>query len=760
MAHAQTPPASWSEAIAARRDEVTETGLRVWLGLLSIVVLFAGTLQLGRGGGALWLGTETTLSVVLATAVTMALLAALPTVLPIAWTRSGATGCAGLIAASLCIALLDTGSTMSAMHLLLAVLGVGFAMLVPTRTQVGISTLIAAAALWPAIALLASPGAASTLGFASRFVDVVGGVCLASVALIAHRWVYRGRTTALRQLALLAEHDGLTAVLNRRTILQRLLSECHRVARYGGRVTVLLLDVDKFKSFNTELGYAAGDRMLVAVGGALRALVKGTAWARYGGSVGRFGGEEFVIVLPEASEEQAAAFAEACREAISALRVGFEDLELRVTTSVGYYSADAAAGLSAAALLAAADAAMYRAKASGGDAAVRALPTEIAVHSALSDGTSTEPASPPSPDSLVPQDTEPRRLHALILRALLVLGGAWTLMFVLLDIALAWSTQPHAALSTMALGRGLLAGAAFVAAWFAVPIERESVRVTVMHVAVTIATSTLILLAMSQSGGLESPYFVALVWLALAWSIAFAAPPTPAMASVAIVAFMLPLLVPYSVSETASGFPLWHRVLVLLAAGFVAVGTERRFTRLRQEESAARAMLDQMARLDPLTTLPNRISLLTQANALAERADAAPLALVLLDLDHFKQLNDTYGHLAGDEALVAVAAEIRATVRSADIAGRLGGEEFLVVAPFTDVAGAGLLAERLRTRIQQRQLAHIGVSITASLGIALVGSGDTVPQALARADAALRTAKAEGRNRVATDPEALHRSGA
>jgi diguanylate cyclase (GGDEF)-like protein len=129
---------------------------------------------------------------------------------------------------------------------------------------------------------------------------------------------------------------------------------------------------------------------------------------------------------------------------------------------------------------------------------------------------------------------------------------------------------------------------------------------------------------------------------------------------------------------------------------------------------------------------------------------------VLLDLDHFKRLNDQHGHLAGDEALVAVAQEILETIRNADVAGRLGGEEFLVVAPYTDVAGAGLLAERLRTRIQQTTLSQTDQSLTASFGIAMLGEEDTVAHALARADRALRTAKQEGRNRVAIDPIALH----
>lgn len=756
MAHAHQPPASWTEAIAVRRDEVTETSLRVWLGLLSVVVVFAGALQQARVDGALLLGSTPTIAIVLTLASTMALLAALPPLLPPRWTRSGATGCAGLFAASLCIALLDTGSDSGSMHLLMTVLGVGFAMLIPTRTAIGLSVLVASAALWPVINLLAAPGAISSLRFANRFVDVVGGTCLASIALIAHRWVARGRTSALRQLALLAEHDGLTNVLNRRTILQRLMSECHRADRYGGRVTVLLLDVDKFKSFNSELGYAAGDRMLVAVGAALRALVRDDAWARFGAAVGRYGGEEFVIVLPDASPEDAEQFAKACRETVAALRVAFEGAELRVTVSVGTHTAEAALGANPARLLAAADAAMYEAKSSGGDTVRVAASSDASTTSVLSDRTAVESTVAPDPATLVPKDDEPRRLHALILRALLLLGGSWTLMFVLLDIALWWSAQPHVDLNTMVIGRGALAATAFVAAWFAQPIDRESARVTTMHVTVTLATSALILLAMTASGGLESPYFVALVWLALAWSIAFAAPPTPAMASVAIVAFALPLLVPYTPGDGASGFALWHRVLVLLAAGFVAVGTERRFTRLRHEESAARAMLDQMARIDPLTTLPNRIATMARADALALRADAAPVALVLLDLDHFKRLNDQHGHLAGDEALVAVAQEILETIRNADVAGRLGGEEFLVVAPYTDVAGAGLLAERLRTRIQQTTLSQTDQSLTASFGIAMLGEEDTVAHALARADRALRTAKQEGRNRVAIDPIALH----
>jgi diguanylate cyclase (GGDEF)-like protein len=126
-----------------------------------------------------------------------------------------------------------------------------------------------------------------------------------------------------------------------------------------------------------------------------------------------------------------------------------------------------------------------------------------------------------------------------------------------------------------------------------------------------------------------------------------------------------------------------------------------------------------------------------------------PLAAVLLDLDHFKQLNDEYGHDRGDEALAAVGAALTSCVRASDFAGRYGGEEFLLLMPDTGKDGALQVAEKARSLIAQITLPGVDRPITASLGIAILPNDAADPETLVRqADRALYAAKAQGRNRV------------
>lgn len=124
-----------------------------------------------------------------------------------------------------------------------------------------------------------------------------------------------------------------------------------------------------------------------------------------------------------------------------------------------------------------------------------------------------------------------------------------------------------------------------------------------------------------------------------------------------------------------------------------------------------------------------------------------PLSLILIDLDRFKAVNDTHGHQMGDQVLQEVSAILREGVRSADTVGRWGGEEFLIICPETDLAGAMALAEKLRTTIAEAVWPSTTL-ITSSFGVAQFHNGDSMKDLVARADGALYRAKASGRNRV------------
>ncbi len=172
-------------------------------------------------------------------------------------------------------------------------------------------------------------------------------------------------------------------------------------------------------------------------------------------------------------------------------------------------------------------------------------------------------------------------------------------------------------------------------------------------------------------------------------------------------------------------------------------------TRLRE----SRRELERLSVTDDLTGLYNRRYLMdTLANEVrrSRRLDH-PCALLMADVDHFKEYNDAYGHLAGDEALKRIAGVLRDTTRDVDCAARYGGEEFVVLMPETRAAGAIETAQRIRTRLATDEL--VGGKLSVSIGVSQFPDDGDAPEALlARADAALYRAKREGRDRVLRAP--------
>ncbi|WP_207263502.1 GGDEF domain-containing protein [Pseudomonas sp. GW101-3H06] len=160
----------------------------------------------------------------------------------------------------------------------------------------------------------------------------------------------------------------------------------------------------------------------------------------------------------------------------------------------------------------------------------------------------------------------------------------------------------------------------------------------------------------------------------------------------------------------------------------------------------------QSALRDPLTDTGNRIAM--DQTLLREievsRRHLHPLSLLMLDIDHFKQINDTHGHSVGDEVLKAVAALIKQQLRNVDMVFRFGGEEFLIVLSNTNREAAALVGERLRLAVQTEEFVAEGRSIelTVSLGCSTLLPGESAESLLRRADNALYVAKREGRNRL------------
>ncbi|MFL5578259.1 MAG: diguanylate cyclase [Gemmatimonadaceae bacterium] len=178
---------------------------------------------------------------------------------------------------------------------------------------------------------------------------------------------------------------------------------------------------------------------------------------------------------------------------------------------------------------------------------------------------------------------------------------------------------------------------------------------------------------------------------------------------------------------------------------------------LIESARADNARLEALAHTDPLTQTLNRRAMTLRLGAELERARRydSVVTLLLLDLDHFKKINDGYGHLVGDEVLREVAVLLANAVRSVDVVARYGGEEFVVVLPETGEEGAVSFAERIRERIASQPFGGAEgarLSMTASIGVATYPAPgvEGVEDLFSRADAALYRAKAEGRNRVRT----------
>ena len=165
------------------------------------------------------------------------------------------------------------------------------------------------------------------------------------------------------------------------------------------------------------------------------------------------------------------------------------------------------------------------------------------------------------------------------------------------------------------------------------------------------------------------------------------------------------------------------------------------------------AFEQKVAKVDSLTGLHNRRWLEETYTRELKRSNDGNFSLsaFMLDIDHFKNINDTYGHLAGDQVLIAVAQEITRCLRPSDMPVRYGGEEFTVFLPNTTVDNAKIIAERLRAGVEKIRVAlSTGevINVTISVGFTERQAGDTVESIIKRADDALYHAKESGRNRV------------
>lgn len=190
---------------------------------------------------------------------------------------------------------------------------------------------------------------------------------------------------------------------------------------------------------------------------------------------------------------------------------------------------------------------------------------------------------------------------------------------------------------------------------------------------------------------------------------------------------------------------------------------EQQLDASREDIAALQRDLDDVRResmLDPLTKIANRKSFDEGLDAAIDEAHASgePLCLMIIDIDHFKNFNDTYGHQTGDQVLRLVAMTLKSNIKGRDLAARYGGEEFVAILPVTDLEGAVIVAENIRRAIQAKELLKRSTNeklgrITASFGVAAYRHGDSPTALIERADRCLYAAKHAGRNRVVSETD-------
>lgn len=247
----------------------------------------------------------------------------------------------------------------------------------------------------------------------------------------------------------------------------------------------------------------------------------------------------------------------------------------------------------------------------------------------------------------------------------------------------------------------------------------------------------------------------------------FALPLRRMLGICAIAVLAMGLAMVWQVNQAPDGAPAaveaGHLLMLLVTMPAVALLAARlrqmrkRLIRQKAELADALARIQYLATRDALTGLVNRGHLgeLLARELQRQRRKGARLSVLLLDVDHFKQVNDLHGHACGDAVLRHLAERAQTCVRACDTLGRWGGEEFLLLMPDTALEPARIGAERLREHLAREAVQHQGltVPVTVSAGLAELRAGESIESLLERADQALYRAKALGRNRVEVAPD-------
>lgn len=574
----------------------------------------------------------------------------------------------------------------------------------------------------------------------------------------------------LSHLEKLSRTDSLTGLLNRRHAQHLLQEEVARTNRTGRAFALAILDIDHFKQINDRFGHVGGDEVLRHVAQLLQ-----QTWPEPNECVARWGGEEFLIVLPEKDLEALAAGMALLQAAVRGYDWGQVDAGLTVSFSAGMGLYRQGQGLGH--CLAAVDAMLYEAKNKGRDLALatEALDADrlAACHVARSherlEADSSERheqlqalsaptvGTEPSIHGLLERDQSKQQLLRLALIPSL-LYGVWLVLawlwgyrmgFIGMKTALWFSaamtlsgTVPYMLIRAgltarfkdpwLFLPQMLIGALLTAAAYIVVPEVRPLLVQLFCHILIFgfLGLNALTSIVAGLSTGV---IVCAAFWGALYWR-------------------------PAGLMQWVDGVQVLASCVII---GMITMQSHRHaLARVRIKERG-QALEDATRRVrhltttDALTGLPNRDAVYAAAlREFQRRGEGAnSFGLALIDLDHFKRINDQHGHPVGDEALVGFTDVARHSLRAIDIVGRWGGEEFLVVLPEVQSRDDGLMPlERLRLAFAEAAVSeHVpNLRATLSAGLAIWQPGESLDSLIQRADVALYEAKHAGRNCVVT----------
>ena len=601
--------------------------------------------------------------------------------------------------------------------------------------------------------------------------------------------------STLTRMRNLAMHDSLTGLINRRQAVSIVELERQRQQRTQEPFTLAVLDIDWFKKVNDRHGHAVGDKVLQKFSEIIVESIASTD------TIARWGGEEFLLIMPNSKIADSVNVIDQIRHQMDRYDWAQYASNLSVKFSAGI--ASHAIGDSIQTALARADQALYSAKSAGRNctkhqdlqhqtsvsgqlrnAFIRKFPSTAAMPSPAKPESTTQTLAQSKNDHAVKQPNNSTNAATA--------SGFWNKIYnwVMSDDPAIREHLRLPAMGTLLHGFWII-----VALVWAIPFGHVSIHSGII-IAVWELASMIGFYSAIRSGWskrFKDPGLVLPNMLAGCVIIAFAylaAPTTrtsllhllcviqifgmstfkPKESVIIGIVGLLSIAVMWMGVEQGSAITETKRALTLLMTAFVVFrisAISLRYANLRQQMnverdqlSVAMKQLENLVERDPLTDLYNRRFMneaLSQELQRSQRTQT-PFCVALIDIDHFKIINDTYGHQTGDSVLQDFAITATYSLRNTDVICRWGGEEFLVLMRDTHPLKNGMPAlARLRSGLASRQSANgtPQLQIKFSAGLVVSNFNETVDQLIERADQALYAAKAAGRNRDVIGPNAI-----